>query len=218
MKVTPQWTAPDIEKNLMRIARVSSNDPNSDKVGLIGYLIRNKHWSPFETVSMCFRIDGVSRAIARQMIRHRSFTWQELSQRYADVSHLQPEMNQGRKQGEKARQKTIQPLDEETQAWWQDAQRQLWTKAMQLYKEAEQRGVARECRRVLLPEGMTPSTIYMQGTLRSFIHYVALRNDPNSGTQQEHMAVAAAIAAIIKQHCPHTVKALQKRKDMLGWQ
>jgi len=179
-------------------ARVSnpSNQTNvetSDK--LIHYLIKNKHWSPLEMVNMCLEIE-TTRDIARQILRHRSFSFQEFSQRYADPTQdLDFEVREARLQDNKNRQNSIETDDERLQRKWEMAQRRVIHEARAAYEWAIKEGIAKEVARVVLPEGNTVSRMYMNGTLRSWIHYIELRSA--NGTQKEHRDIALACAEVI---------------------
>ena len=179
-------------------ARVSnpSNQTNvetSDK--LIHYLIKNKHWSPLEMVNMCLEIE-TTRDIARQILRHRSFSFQEFSQRYADPTQdLDFEVREARLQDNKNRQNSIETDDERLQKKWEMAQRRVIHEARSAYEWAIKEGIAKEVARVVLPEGNTVSRMYMNGTLRSWIHYIELRSA--NGTQKEHRDIALACAEVI---------------------
>lgn len=179
-------------------ARVSnpSNQTNvetSDK--LIHYLIKNKHWSPLEMVNMCLEIE-TTRDIARQILRHRSFSFQEFSQRYADPTQdLDFEVREARLQDNKNRQNSIETDDERLQRKWEMAQRRVIHEARAAYEWAIKEGIAKEVARVVLPEGNTVSRMYMNGTLRSWIHYIELRSA--NGTQKEHREIALACAEVI---------------------
>lgn len=186
-------------------ARVSNptnqmNSATSEK--LIKYLIQHKHWSPMEMVDMTLEIE-TTRDIARQMLRHRSFSFQEFSQRYSDVSALGDmfEYAEARMQDPKNRQNSL-PLEEQTtKDWWNEYQKNLVQYCEMVYKQALQRGVAKEVARKVLPEGLTKSRLYMKGSLRSWVHYLEVRGE-GSGTQKEHMLVAAEIAKVITEIFP----------------
>jgi thymidylate synthase (FAD) len=186
-------------------ARVSNpanqmNTQTSEK--LIKYLIKHRHWSPLEQVSVTLEIE-TTRDIARQMLRHRSFSFQEFSQRYSDVSALGDmfEYSEVRMQDPKNRQNSLAGADEEMKIYWEDVQRAVMKTCQQVYERALARGIAKEVARKVLPEGLTKSRMYMTGSLRSWIHYLEVRG-PDSGTQKEHMLVAAEIAKIINQLFP----------------
>ena len=186
-------------------ARVSNptnqmNSATSEK--LIKYLIKHKHWSPLEMVDVTMEIE-TTRDIARQMLRHRSFSFQEFSQRYADVSSFGDmfEYSEVRLQDPKNRQNSLAGADEEMRIYWEDMQRAVINTCQEVYKKALERGVAKEVARKVLPEGLTKSRMYMKGSLRSWIHYLEVRGE-GSGTQKEHMLVAAEIAKVITQLFP----------------
>lgn len=166
---------------------------------LIRYLIKNNHWSPLEMVSICIEIE-TTRDIARQILRHRSFSFQEFSQRYANVldaaSTLGFETREARLQDNKNRQNSIETDDPELSDKWLTLQKQLAQEAETAYKWAIENGIAKEQARVVLPEGMTTSRMYMNGTLRSWVHYIQLRS--GNGTQKEHREVAIACAQAIE--------------------
>jgi thymidylate synthase (FAD) len=162
--------------------------------GLIAYLINNKHWSPLEMVSATLEVT-TTRDIARQMLRHRSFSFQEFSQRYAEATQLGHTFREARLQDDKNRQNSIETDDKELEAWWQARQLQVWTLATEVYSEALAKGIAKEQARAPLPEGITNSKLYMAGTIRSWYHYCDLRK--GNGTQREHAAIAlSAISAL----------------------
>ena len=190
------WVTPEAEKQIAYMARVSNPaNQNSDASAtkLLKYLIKNKHWSPFEMVNVCMEIE-TTRDIARQILRHRSFSFQEFSQRYA-VSEGFIQDSQARLQDEKNRQNSLYTDDISIQNWFEGAQRRLVTEAKFLYTAALEKGIAKECARVFLPEGLTMSRMYMQGTLRSWLHYIDIRCD--SATQKEHRDVANQCRDII---------------------
>jgi thymidylate synthase (FAD) len=177
-------------------ARVSnpSNQLNTEtNEKLIRYLIKNQHWSPLEMVNICLEIE-TTRDIARQILRHRSFSFQEFSQRYA-VADLGFEMKEARTQDAKNRQNSIEVYDEEMQNKWDVIQRKIIANAKESYLEALEMGIAKEQARSVLPEGMTISRLYMNGTLRSWVHYIQLRT--GNGTQKEHREVALECAKVI---------------------
>ena len=184
-------------------ARVSnpSNQNNTDtSEKLIRYLIKNKHWSPLEMVSMCLEI-VTTRDIARQILRHRSFSFQEFSQRYADaVKELTFETKQARLQDPKNRQNSIEGVDPYVQAGWDKIQRDIIEQSKTAYKWAIENGIAKEQARAVLPEGLTVSRLYMAGTLRSWIHYIDLRSA--HGTQKEHRLIALECAKVISEVFP----------------
>ena len=184
-------------------ARVSNpsnqlNTETSEK--LIKYLIKNAHWSPLEMVSACLEIE-TTRDIARQMLRHRSFSFQEFSQRYANpVKDLEFTIRDARLQDPKNRQNSIENEDELISKAWKEKQEKLINEATNTYNWAIENGIAKEQARAVLPEGNTVSRLYMNGTLRSWIHYIELRSE--NGTQREHMEIAIACAEVINQIFP----------------
>lgn len=179
-------------------ARVSNpaNQNNSETAEkLVRYLINNQHWSPLEMVSVCLEIE-TTRDIARQILRHRSFSFQEFSQRYADASQLGFELREARLQDTKNRQNSLPSTDFTLDDMWQIQQNKLLEQVQKTYKWALDNGIAKEQARAILPEGMTKSRMYMNGTLRSWVHYIQLRSA--NGTQKEHQEVALACAAAIE--------------------
>ena len=184
-------------------ARVSNpsnqlNTETSEK--LIQYLIKNAHWSPLEMVSACLEIE-TTRDIARQILRHRSFSFQEFSQRYANpVKDLEFVTREARLQDLKNRQNSIENDDEEISNMWIEKQEHLINEARETYNWAIENGIAKEQARAVLPEGNTVSRMYMNGTLRSWIHYIELRS--GNGTQKEHMEIAVACAEVITKIFP----------------
>ena len=184
-------------------ARVSNPDNQSNKVTsekLIRYLIKNQHWSPLEMVSMCLEIE-TTRDIARQMLRHRSFSFQEFSQRYADpTKELDFVTREARLQDTKNRQNSIEVDDQLLQNEWYRAQQRVIYAAKREYEWAIANGIAKEQARAVLPEGLTVSRLYMNGTLRSWIHYIQLRSA--NGTQKEHRAIAHNCAEVIAKVFP----------------
>lgn len=190
------------------MARVSNPEgqDNPDSARLISYLIRHKHWSPFEMVSACVEIN-TTRDIARQILRHRSFHFQEFSQRYADASLLGDMVEREcRLQDVKNRQNSIECDDEDNKAWWDNTQYLAWQSAKEDYHSALSRGIAKEQARALLPEGLTPSRMYMHGTLRDWIHYIEVRTDQS--TQKEHRLIAQAIADVLHAEFPAVFSAV----------
>ena len=189
-------------KNLLEqvayAARVSNptNQNNTETAEkLVRYLINNQHWSPLEMVSVCLEIE-TTRDIARQILRHRSFSFQEFSQRYADASQLGFDVREARLQDTKNRQNSIETDDKLLQRRWEEKQRHVIEVAKDTYSWALEHQIAKEQARSVLPEGMTKSRMYMNGTLRSWVHYIHLRSA--NGTQKEHREVALACAAAIE--------------------
>ena len=184
-------------------ARVSnpSNQTNTDTTDkLIGYLIKHKHWSPFEMANVCLEIE-TTRDIARQILRHRSFTFQEFSQRYADpVKDLSFTYRDARLQDTKNRQNSIETEDYSLQLEWLYQQREVVNAATKAYQWALDNGIAKEVARAVLPEGLTMSRMYVNGTLRSWLHYIEIRS--NEATQKEHREIALACATAISKLFP----------------
>ena len=175
---------------------------------LIRYLIKHKHWSPLEMASATFEIE-TTRDIARQILRHRSFSFQEFSQRYADpTTDLSFVLREARLQDTKNRQNSIETNDEELQHQWDAAQQHVIEAAKKAYQWAIDHGIAKEQARAVLPEGNTVSRLYMQGTLRSWIHFIELRS--GNGTQKEHMEVARSVAEAITQIFPMASELVQE--------
>lgn len=193
----------DAQELIAFCARVSnpSNQYNTDtSEKLIRYLIKHKHWSPLEMVSACLEIE-TTRDIARQILRHRSFSFQEFSQRYADPTQdLDFVIREARLQDTKNRQNSIATDDAQLQAWWDAEQKFIIEHVKRIYAEAIEKGIAKEQARAILPEGNTVSRLYMNGTLRSWIHFIELRSA--NGTQLEHMEVARACAQVITEIFP----------------
>jgi len=193
----------DAQELIAFCARVSnpSNQFNMDTADkLIRYLIKHKHWSPLEMVSACLEIE-TTRDIARQILRHRSFSFQEFSQRYADpTKDLDFVLREARLQDEKNRQNSVDTEDAALKVWWDAKQKFIIETVRQTYAEAIEKGIAKEQARAILPEGNTVSRLYMNGTLRSWIHFIDLRS--GNGTQKEHMEVARECAKIIAEAFP----------------
>ena len=185
-------------------ARVSnpSNQMNSEtSEKLVKYLIKHAHWSPLEMVNVCMEID-TTRDIAHQMVRHRSFAFQEFSQRYANPEDMGDmfELSEARLQDEKNRQNSIETDDIELAREWDRHQRRVLWMAKEVYDWALKKGIAKEQARKVLPEGLTKTRLYMNGTLRSWVHYIELRGA--NGTQKEHMEIAHACAKVISEIFP----------------
>ena len=200
---------PDAEQTMAYVARVSNpaNQDNENYAGLLRYCIKHNHWSVFEQSFMTLEIE-TTRAIAAQILRHRSFTYQEFSQRYADSSLLSkkiplPEL---RRQDTKNRQNSIDDLDQETIDLLTRQMDTLFSSSMSLYQQMLDRGVAKECARNVLPL-CTPTRIYMSGSCRSWIHYINLRSA--NGTQKEHMVVAEACKQVFVEQFPTVSEALE---------
>ena len=193
----------DIQELIAFCARVSnpSNQLNSEtSEKLINYLIKNYHWSPLEMVNVCLEIE-TTRDIARQILRHRSFSFQEFSQRYANPTEdLDFVIREARLQDNKNRQNSIENENSELEIEWANKQKKVIENAISTYEWAIQNGIAKEQARVVLPEGNTVSRLYMNGTLRSWTHYIQLR--ASHGTQKEHIEIAKACALVISKIFP----------------
>jgi len=194
----------DVQDLIAYCARVSnpSNQMNQETAPkLLNYLAKHKHWSPFEMASATMEIE-TTRDIARQMLRHRSFAFQEFSQRYADVRDMDDSLviRKARLQDKKNRQNSVITDDVSLHNAWEVHQRAVWQRAMEAYNWAIENGIAKEQARAVLPEGNTPSRLYMQGTIRSWIHFIELRS--GNGTQKEHMEVAREIGNAITKIFP----------------
>jgi len=200
---------PDAEKTMAYVARVSnpSNQDNEKYSGLLKYCIKHNHWSVFEQSYMTLEI-STTRAIAAQILRHRSFTYQEFSQRYADSSLLGDKIKlpELRRQDTKNRQNSIDDLDEFMIQKFQMQMKTLFDSSMALYQQMLEAGVAKECARNVLPL-CTPTKIYMTGSCRSWVHYITLRSA--NGTQKEHMDVALACKEVFKEQFPSVSEALE---------
>ena len=193
----------DAQELIAYCARVSNpsnqlNTATSEK--LIRYLVKHQHWSPLEMVSACLEIT-TTRDIARQILRHRSFSFQEFSQRYADpTKDLNFVLREARLQDPKNRQNSISTENLALQAWWEERQKRVIEEARNAYEWAISNGIAKEQARAVLPEGLIESRLYMNGTLRSWIHFIELRSA--NGTQKEHQEVAVACAEVISKIFP----------------
>ena len=203
-KVKLIWATPNAETLIAYMARVS-NPANQDNQAtapkLLRYLIDNKHWSPFEMASMCLEIDA-TRDIIRQMLRHRSFSFQEFSQRYAVADGY--DFSEVRLQDHKNRQNSIPVQDRELARFWWEQQSNVLKASKTAYENALNVGIAREIARKVLPEGITTSRAYMAGTLRSWMHYCEIRCDPS--TQKEHREVAEKCREILETVLPSLFK------------
>ena len=207
-KVSLVWATPDIENTVAYCARVSnpSNQTNTETAPkLLKYLMKNKHWSPFEMANVCLEIE-TTRDIARQILRHRSFSFQEFSQRYAEATSF--DIRECRMQDNKNRQNSLVTEDQYLKHWWNAAQLRVQDESEQVYKQALSKGIAKEQARALLPEGLTMSKMYMNGTLRSWLHYVEIRCD--EATQKEHREVADQCKDIIMGLCPSLKEILDE--------
>ena len=200
---------PDAEKHMAYCARVSNpnNQENEKFSGLLKYCVKHQHWSIFEQAFMTLEIN-TTRGVAAQVLRHRSFTYQEFSQRYADSSLLSetiplPEL---RSQDTKNRQNSIDDVDPFKKQKYEMKMQQLFTRSMDLYREMLDEGIAKECARFVLPLA-TPTRMYMSGSVRSWIHYITLRSA--NGTQKEHMDIAEACKKIFVEQFPTCAAALE---------
>lgn len=190
------------------MARVSNRDahPDDPHEKLINYLILNKHWSPLEMANVCVRID-TTRDIARQLLRHRSLHFQEFSQRYAEVMQKDPVLSDARLQDHKNRQNSIPSDDIMLNDNWVYWQNRVWDICWTGYKACLKLGIAKELARKLLPEGLTETSLYVNGTVRDWFHYLAVRTDPS--TQLEHREMAEAILAVCLEQGPATFGRLK---------
>jgi len=199
---------PDAEKHIAYVARVSNpkNQNNENFAGLLKYCIKHGHWSIFEQSFMTLEIE-TTRGIAAQILRHRSFTYQEFSQRYADSNLLgEVELPELRRQDSKNRQNSIDDLDPEVVEKLNKQMNTLFSSAFSLYNQMLEKGVAKECARFVLPLA-TPTRIYMSGSARSWIHYINLRS--GHGTQKEHMDIANECKSIFVEQFPSVAQAME---------
>ena len=196
---------PEAEQLVAYMARVSNpaNQDNPDATGLIRYLIKHRHWSPFEMVNMCVSID-TTRSIASQILRHRSFSFQEFSQRYAAVTAKPAELAV-RRQDTKNRQNSVDDMPYETAREFKDKANMVYDLSYKLYQEMLAAGVAKECAREVLPLS-SPTKLYMNGTIRSWLHYCDLRCA--NGTQYEHKLIADQVKDILSSVCPSIYEAM----------
>jgi thymidylate synthase (FAD) len=203
----------DAQELIAYCARVSNpsnqlNTETSDR--LIRYLIKHQHWSPLEMVSACLEIT-TTRDIARQILRHRSFSFQEFSQRYADpTQELNFVLREARLQDEKNRQNSVEVNNDVLQIEWERAQKRVLFAVRDAYEWARKNGIAKEQARAVLPEGLTESRLYMNGTLRSWVHFIELRS--GNGTQKEHREIACACAEVIAQVFPMATEFIAKNQ------
>ena len=199
---------PDAEKTMAYIARVSnpSNQDNENFAGLLRYCIKHQHWSVFEQSSMTLEIE-TTRGLAAQILRHRSFTFQEFSQRYADSNLLgEIELPELRRQDTKNRQNSIDDLDPTVVEKLEKQMNTLFSSSLALYNQMLESGVAKECARFVLPLA-TPTRLYMTGSCRSWVHYINLRSA--HGTQKEHMDIAEACRKVFTEQFPSVSEALE---------
>ena len=201
-----RWSTPNAEQELAYIARVSNLQakPEDPFERLLRYLFRKKHWSPFEMVNVCVEIT-TPRDIGRQLLRHKSLHFQEFSGRYAEYEDLQ-EPREARLQDHENRQNSLPCTDPFLKAWWTAAVEGIVDLTTFVYKEALRRGIAKEVARTILPEGLVPSRLFVNGNLRSWIHYFEVRCTPE--TQKEHRELAEAIRAVVLEEFPTLKKVL----------
>ena len=209
MEVKLISVSPDSEKHMAYCARVSNpnNQENENYAGLLRYCIKHQHWSIFEQAFMTLEIN-TTRGLAAQILRHRSFTFQEFSQRYADTNLLNSniELPELRRQDTKNRQNSIDDVPEEQTKMLLGRIQNYFNEGLDLYNELLREGIAKECARFVLPLA-TPTRIYMSGSVRSWIHYIDLRS--GHGTQKEHMDIANACKTIFTEQFPTVSEALQ---------
>lgn len=208
MSVKLVWATPNIDETIAFIARVSNPDNQKNPLieNLLRFMEREGHVSPFEMANVCIEIE-TTRDIGRQILRHRSFSFQELSQRYKDVSDelRTSELREARMQDKRNRQNSVPCTNEVIAENWQIMQEKVFDIAKGAYEWAIERGIAKEQARALLPEGLTPSRMYMNGTVRSWLHYLRQRLDPS--TQKEHRMIADEVLKILTEIAPITMSA-----------
>jgi thymidylate synthase (FAD) len=202
MPVNLVWITPDAEKLIAHCARVSNpaNQDNDNIEGLLNYCKKHGHWSVFEMASACIEINA-PRDITRQILRHRSFSFQEFSQRYANVNVLPfSGYRDARLQDTKNRQNSVESDNAQLNNAWEERQANILMAIDSNYKWALANGIAKECARVILPEGLTASRVYMSGTIRSWIHFCQVRQ--GNGTQKEHTSIANDVAKMLAKELP----------------
>ena len=207
MTVQLMWVTPEADKQIAFMARVSNpdNQDNEEFKRLLNYLMKHNHVSPFEMASMCVQID-TTRDISRQILRHRSFSFQEFSGRYEDMTKLGDMVEREcRLQDVKNRQSSLECDEYSLKTDWLHEQQNVYQEAINAYQWALHNGIAKEQARALLPEGLTPTRLYMQGTLRSWIHYIQVR--AGIETQKEHRIVAQGALEVLRQIAPITAEA-----------
>lgn len=197
-------TAEELVAYVARVSNPSNQVGGKSSAGLLKYCIENKHWSVFETATMTVELE-TTRAVAAQVLRHRSFTFQEFSQRYA-VLDTDPEPQRARRQDDKNRQASHDDLPDDVVEWWRREQDKLYDASSELYVRALEKGIARECARFVLPLA-TPTKMYMTGNARDWIHYIELRT--GNGTQREHAELAEQVKAIFAATFPAIAAALE---------
>lgn len=206
-EVKLRWATPNVDAEIAYQARVSNpdNQDNPEFARLLNYCMRNGHVSPFEMANMCVQID-TTRDISRQILRHRSFSFQEFSQRYEDAGKLGNIVGREcRMRDVKNRQSSLECDNTFISAWFDESQQLVWSHALTVYEQALQAGIAKEQARALLPEGLTPTRLYMNGNIRSWIFYLKQRLDPT--TQKEHRIVAEQVLAVLREVAPVTAQA-----------
>ena len=196
-------TPTELAAFVARISNPSNQHNHETGERLLRYLIKHKHWSPFEMVDFTLEIN-TTRDIARQILRHRSFSFQEFSQRYAVAPGY--DHRECRMQDHKNRQNSVEASDIELQRWWAEVQQSQIEYVDWLYQQALDKGIAKEQARALLPEGLTMSRMYMKGSLRSWLHYIQVRTDPS--TQKEHREIAEQCASILSEYVGMDLKEL----------
>ena len=206
MQVRLQWATPDIDQQILYMARVSNPDnQRSENTRLIAYLMEHGHVSPFEMANVCIEIE-TTRDIGRQILRHRSFSFQEFSQRYQDAGKLGTIVNREcRLQDTKNRQNSLECTDDKLRMEWGSLQHRVERTAVNAYRQALDLGIAKEQARALLPEGLTMSRMYMNGNMRSWIFYLKQRLDPT--TQKEHREIAEQVLQVLRGVAPITMDA-----------
>lgn len=203
-------TAEEVIAYCARVSAPENQGNKSTAQGLVKYLVKNDHWSPLEMVNMTLEI-YTTRDIARQILRHRSFSFQEFSQRYAVVDVNQFVLREARLQDHKNRQNSIETDNRRLQEEWHMKQQEVINKSIEAYEWALTNGIAKEQARVVLPEGNTPSRMYMQGSIRSWLHYCLLRR--GNGTQKEHILIADQVWKILQQHFPSITSIFEEHKE-----
>lgn len=207
MTVQLMWATPEADKQIAFMARVSNpdNQDNAEFKRLLNYLMRHNHYSPFEMASMCVQID-TTRDISRQILRHRSFSFQEFSGRYEDMTKLGDMVKREcRLQDIENRQSSLETDDTGTIVDFYESQNHVWRTAIDNYRLSLAIGIAKEQARALLPEGLTPTRLYMQGTIRSWVHYIQVR--AGEETQKEHRVIAQGALDVLRQAAPITAAA-----------
>lgn len=207
MTVQLMWATPEADKQIAFMARVSNpdNQNNAEFKRLLNYLMKHNHVSPFEMASMCVQID-TTRDISRQILRHRSFSFQEFSGRYEDMTKLGSMVNREcRLQDTRNRQSSLETESTTTIVDFNKSQREVWRTAIDNYNLAILNGIAKEQARALLPEGLTPTRLYMTGTIRSWVHYIQVR--AGEETQKEHRIIAQGALDVLHQVAPITASA-----------